>query len=515
MTVTSSPTGNSVKAPRLAGFVASRPLFAAITIVALVTAVRLTGTVDSDVAWQLWTGQRLLAGANLYRDIIEINPPLWFWMAVPMDWVASIFHVRAETVLIITMGLLAALSLAASNRLASHIELRNRTLLFSYGALALAAMPWLHIGQREQIVLIGALPYTALITARRRTEQVPSSLAILIGAGAALGFALKHYFLIVPIFLELWLCVGLKRRWRPFRPESVTLVAVGILYAAAIVLLKRNFLTEAVPLTRLAYGVFGAPSLRYLLGPFALIGLILLLVLGTHARLLGSNRAPLAAALGIAALGFAFVYFIQFKGWPYHAIPLIGCASLALAALLAETGESTPILRIVAPALLTIPFALDANEQLHPVWPNPDLVDAVSGLGPGDAVGFLTTESAMPWSVTLQGKYRYASRYMSFWMMRAIVRNEHLGSPDPRLVQLGHRIVAETVSDFACTPPRRIIVSRPRRGDDTFDMLPFFLRDPQMAMLLSHYHVRSRTSLETFEIASPLPLPTGPCRKGI
>ncbi|HVI04879.1 MAG TPA: hypothetical protein VM711_02140, partial [Sphingomicrobium sp.] len=280
-------------------------------------------------------------------------------------------------------------------------------------------------------------------------------------------------------------------------------------------LLKRNFLTDAVPLARLAYGVFGAPSLRYLLGPFALVGLLLLLFVGAHARLLRGNRAPFAAALLIAATGFAVSYFIQFKGWPYHAIPLIGCGSLALAALLSELSQSRPILRIVAPTLLVIPFALDADEQMHPVWPNPDLVSAVSGLRANQAVGFLTTESAIPWSVTLQGNYRYASRYMSFWMMRAIVHNENMGNPDPRLGELGRRIVRETVSDFTCTPPERIIVSRPRPGDDTFDILPFFLRDPQMATLLSHYHVRSRTSLETFELASPLPPPASRCRKGI
>ena len=39
----------------------------------------------SDVAWQLWIARRMHAGANLYRDIIETNPPLWFWMALPVD----------------------------------------------------------------------------------------------------------------------------------------------------------------------------------------------------------------------------------------------------------------------------------------------------------------------------------------------------------------------------------------------------------------------------------------------
>ena len=85
-----SPAPPQRKLARLAAAVAARPVAVALVLTALITAVRVTGTVDSDVAWQLWIGQRMLAGANLYRDIIETNPPLWFWMALPLDRIAAI-----------------------------------------------------------------------------------------------------------------------------------------------------------------------------------------------------------------------------------------------------------------------------------------------------------------------------------------------------------------------------------------------------------------------------------------
>ena len=87
---------------RLVAAMASRPLGIALAIVALLTAFRVTGTVDSDVAWQLWIAGRIHAGAHLYRDIIEVNPPLWFWMALPIDSIASAFHVRIESILAIS-----------------------------------------------------------------------------------------------------------------------------------------------------------------------------------------------------------------------------------------------------------------------------------------------------------------------------------------------------------------------------------------------------------------------------
>lgn len=500
---------------RFAATLAARPLAVAFALTALITSVRLTGTVDSDVAWQLWIGQRMLAGANLYRDIIETNPPLWFWMAVPIDRIAALLHLRVEAVLVVAIGATIALSLFAANRLMSHIKPERRAALLAYAALALAAMPWAHVGQREQIALIGTLPYAALIASRREGRPVSFGLAAVVGIGSGTGFALKHYFLIVPALLELWLLLGLGKRWRPLRPETIAILSVGSVYAAMLVLFEPDFLTSIVPLIRLAYGSFGAPSLKYLFGPFAIVGLGLLAFALTHARQFTGRKAPLASALLVAAVGFAFLYFVQFKGWSYHAIPLIGCASLAITALLAEREEWTSTLRIFAPALLTLPLAVAASEQMHPALPSPDVLNAVAGLKPGNTVGFITTETAIPWSVTLQGQYRYASRYNGFWMMQAIVSNERRGNPDPRLAKLGRQIVRQTTQDFLCTPPKRIIVFRPRPGEASFDILPFFLRDPQFAELLSHYRVRSRTSLETYEIASRLPPPTGPCRHGI
>jgi hypothetical protein len=495
-------------------FAAAQPLAIALAVTVILTALRLSGTVDSDVAWQLWIANRIHAGANLYRDIIETNPPLWFWMALPVDRIASLLHLRPEAVLILAIGGSVALALAATERLIRHVAPQPRALLLGYAALCLMAMPWMHLGQREQIVLIGTIPYAALVAARREQRPVSILLATLIGIGAALGFALKHYFLIVPALLECWLLTR-NGKWRVVRPETLAIGVAGLAYAAAVLLFEPDYVTTIVPLLRLAYGEAGAPSLRYLFGPSALIGLVMLALVAAHARYLRSKQCPFAGALAAAAVGFAAAYFVQFRGWAYHAIPLLGCASLALAAMLAEVGAPMRVLRILAPALLALPLFVTAEEAIHAHGPNPDVLGAVSGLHAGDTVGFLTTETAIPWSVTLQGGYRYASRYNGFWMMPAIARNQQRANPDPRLSELGRRIVSETVDDFACMPPRRIIVWRSRNAGDGSDILPFFLHNPRFAALLAHYHERSRTSLETFELVSPLPPPRGRCRSGV
>jgi hypothetical protein len=498
--------------------IASRPLWLALGIAALLTAFRLTGTVDSDVAWQLWIAGRIHAGANLYRDIVETNPPLWFWMALPVDRLASLLHIRIEAALVLCIGSLVALSLAATERLIRHIEPTSRAWLLAFAALSLLGMPWTHLGQREQIVLIGTLPYVALTAVRRVGKPVPWSLAGAIGGGAALGFALKQYFLIVPVLLELWLLAGEPRRWRLVRAEIVAIAAVGFAYAVALVVLERDFLTDIVPLLRLAYGSFGAPSLRFLFGLPAIVGLLILAFGAGHARFLSSSKAPFASALLVAAAAYAGAYFVQFKGWPYHAIPLIGCASLALAAALAELSPAPRSMQLVAPALLVLPFALTAGDVSTVAVPSLDVQGTVSASPPGTPVGFIAENSAVPWPVTLQRRLRYVSRYNGFWMLGAVHRNELQGNRDPRLAEFGRRVVAQTASDFRCLPPRRIIVARPKQGswnEHTIDPLPYFLRNPNFAELLSHYRLVSRTTLATYELASPLPPPTSRCRTGI
>lgn len=499
---------------RLGALAGSRPLLIALALTALLTAVRSTGSIDSDVAWQLWIAGRIHAGARLYTDIIETNPPLWFWMAVPIDRLAALLHVRIEAMLIFAIGCLVACSLTATDRLIGYIPPRRRTFLLGYSALALVASQWMQIGQREQLVLIATIPYAALIAARREGRPVDSRLAVLIGIGGALGFALKHYFLLVPVMLELWLIYGQRKKWRLVRTETLALVAVGTIYGAAILVFEPDFLFRILPLIFLAYGDFGTSSPLSLLGPFAMLALAILALLGTRAKLLIARSAPLASALTVAALGFTAVYFVEFKGWPYHAIPMVGCGSIALASMLMEMDFTDRPLRTLGPVLLALPLIF-SEEEARSNRENSDLAAAISGLGRGTPVGFLTTENAIPWSVTLQKGYRYVSRYDGFWMMRAIVLNEQRRNPDPRLSALGRAVVSQTIDDFTCVPPKRIIVSRPRPGEREFDILPFFERDPRFLDLMNHYRQHSRTTFETYDLVSPLPRPTRPCRNGI
>ena len=479
------------------------PLMLALGIAGVGVALRAPGTVGSDVSWQLWIAHQLNGGVHLYRDIVETNPPLWFWMGMPIDWLAGLLHVRSDHLLIVVIGCLAALSMVATDQLLKPIGGPRRTLLLGYCALVLVAMPWTQFGQREQIALIGALPYAALIAARRNGRQVPRGLSCLVGAGAGLGFALKHYFLLVPALLELWLLASQGRKWRPLRQETLAMAAVGAAYAAAFLIFAPDYFSAALPLILLAYGVTGAERIVELFQPAILTACATVALVLSHPRLLRSDRTGFTTAMVIAALAFAGAYFIQAKGWSYHAVPFAGCAAIGLAALVAAAATPPRPIALASPALLCLPFWIAAQQTMREPQTDRDVRVAVAGLQQGESVGFIGTDPALGWNVTLQSGFLYPGRYNGFWMMRAVVN----GAADPRLAALGRAVVRQTVFDFRCAPPRRIVVARPtpaaaKAGE--FDILRFFMRDPEFAELLGHYRPVRRTSVEVFDQVSPL-----------
>ena len=51
----------------------------------------------TDVIWQMWVARQLLGGTELYSQINEVNPPLWFWMAVPVEAAAQALGISRQT----------------------------------------------------------------------------------------------------------------------------------------------------------------------------------------------------------------------------------------------------------------------------------------------------------------------------------------------------------------------------------------------------------------------------------
>jgi hypothetical protein len=487
-------------------------------VVALVAALvlLLPRPLSSDISGQLWIAQQIRQGARLYFDILEINPPLWFWMAVPVQALAGASGLPAEGLLIAATGAAALASLVATDRLLGWMPVTHRRAFLLYAALVLLVMPLRDLGQREQLALFSALPYAALAAARRRGAPVGLPLTLLVGAGSALGFALKHYFLAAPVLLELWLLLSLRRGWRPLRAETLALAAVGLGYGAAILVATPEYLTEMVPRLRLAYGAL-APSLRQMILPAQLVWAFTLVAIAPQLRLFRAGRAPLSTALLIAALGFGIAWLIQHKGWPYQSIPTTGLVALAFAAMLVEGWEAVgSLVRKLAPAVLLLPVALALTPTHAPVTPETDIAPALAGLPPGSSVAIVSTEGITAWPSAVNRGFRFPSRHGLLWMLPAI--DAHPG--DPRVQALGREVIRQTVIDYRCLPPERIVFVRPDSSGTattaSADPMRFFLRDPAFAELMSRYTRWKHAGIyDAYRLTGSLaPVRGAACRRG-
>lgn len=509
---------------RLMSVAVSRPRTLVSVFVVVLTVMLLLvmpRPLSPDISGQLWIADRLRHGARLYLDISEINPPLWFWMAMPVVELADMVGSHAEHVLIVAAGCTALLSLLASDRLLDPYPPRTRAAFLVYGACILLIMPLRDLGQREQIALLGALPYALLIAARRQGRPVPIPLAWMVAIGAATGFALKHYFIGVPLLLEIWLFVSLRRDWRAFRPEWVVLVTGALSYGAAILIVTPGYLHVSVPELALAYGASGAPSLRYMIRPAQPIWVVMLWGLLAQRAVAGRRLSPISTAFLIAAGGFFLAWLIQHKGWPYQSIATTGTLGFAMAATFAERAPGGPRRpRAIVLAALVLPVLLAIVPTQWVPAPDTDIGPALAGLAPGDAVAIVSKEGRTAWPSTVNRDLRFSGRRGSFWILAALDANAS-GASDPRITALGRKVVSETVLDYRCLPPKRIIFAPGRASREATtaadNPLAYFLRDPQFARLLAHYRrLDAPGAIDVFQVARPLvPLHSAECPRGI
>ncbi|MFN2474356.1 MAG: hypothetical protein ABR588_10640 [Sphingomicrobium sp.] len=474
-----------------------------------------TGPLCPDVSGQFWNAHAMRRGARLYVDIVEINPPLWFWMAMPVDRLAELLGVRTQPVTIMVIAATVLGAVYAVGRLLPDASSRARAAFLAYVAAILLIMPARQLEQREHLVLIGAVPYLVLAAARRQQRDVRPMLALLIGVGAGLGFALKPYFLAVPASVELWLIVALRRAWRPGRPEIAALCMTGAAYAAAVLIFTPQYLSSAIPLLLTAYNGFGATFMQTI-GLLPLIWLCILLGIIEQWRASRWPPAPLTTALLIGAGGFALAWALQHKGWLYQGLPASGCGALALAAILFETGPSASrLVRLFAPALLVWPLSFAIVDTETTITPNNDIAPALAELQAGDAFGLVSTAGATTWPSTVDRDLRLSSRYGQYWMLRALDQRPN----DPAIRALAQRAVEETALDYRCLPPKVIIFVRldrsPSNTEITTDPYRFFAHDPSFAAVLGRYRLwRIGPAYDAYRQALPLdPIDASLCRR--
>lgn len=379
----------------------------------------------ADTLWRLHIAKGVLQGQTLYRDMIEVNPPLWFWGAIPAAAMGGYPT-------LVAINLLAGLAGAAL--FGVLVGLTQKPLAAIVGALGLLAGLLLisvgEIGQREQAFLLACALWSAMAAARIEAKSIPVWLVLVATVFAGYGFALKHYFVLAPVVIELLVLWHTKRAWRPFRPETIFLAILAGLYAAAVVYLTPDFLGRVLGLVQASYFGFGPwNSLGPVERQLRLVLVCSFVSVPIIAWVLTGDKSALIRMLVAALLVATIVIMLQQKGWRYHMIGANGLALVIMAILLQGIDQATAtriIKRFVPLGLAVLVWTAIVQPAVSSLKTNgqlivPVLEGIVSNEPPNHHIAILSTAPENAFFLMASAGRTHWSRHYSMWMMPGLL----------------------------------------------------------------------------------------------
>lgn len=480
-------------------------------------AFSLAPPINHDVAAILHYTERWLAGERLYADLFDINPPLVFLVtALPaalaaMVPISAIAAAQAAIVLLGVWCCWLCWRLAGRDVLPASPRFWVLAVLLPFLGLA---FPVEMLGQREHLILLTTLPYLLLAERRGASAPVERRLEMTVAVLAALGFALKPYFLGLPLLIEGQLLLSLRLRAWLRSPTPWLLGAVWIAYGAVIVAAFGAYLTLVVPF---AFGIYKRLDTSLLGAAFGLYGLpplIGLLALSPFAFRRGASA--LSRLVALAAWGAWLAAVAQGKGWPYHMLPaealLVLLAGILGADLLARLLPREGLARAGPPLAwlcLAVGFAAaaatrePASERLNYYHGEVAPIARLFAEQARSEPVLILSATLAPWFPALNyGGATMASRFMTMWMIQGsyatcpagAARYRHAGD-----MPTGEQFAFDAIAaDLATSRPALVVIDSLTGiepcGGRSFDLLEYAIRHPLFAAAFSQYE----------EIAPPL-----------
>lgn len=300
-----------------------RPAWPELALLTLAAIVQSRQILNPDLGWLLTVCDKMLGGAKLGRDVLEINPPLNVLVYMPAAWLGSLLHLPAHLVLIPMILLLAFwvshLTVELLRPLAASADEQQRLRLFLL--FMLIVFPGETFGQREHLAIITCLPFVALTAVGALGHVTSRNLRIIAGIGAGFAMCMRpHYALVVGLPM-VWNAAK-SRSLRPLFPmEMRSASAIVFAYLAIILLAFPEYTLETTRTVSLAYLPIRMPwdDLFWFRMAEYSAGLIFV-TLATR----GWSKSGLAGAMPwlLSSIGGLIGYLLQGKGFTYSHLPL-------------------------------------------------------------------------------------------------------------------------------------------------------------------------------------------------
>jgi hypothetical protein len=429
--------------------------------------------IDADVSWLITVCEKMLGGARLYVDIIEINPPASVWLYLPLVWVAHVIGAKPEAV--VASGFVAAGigSSLCTVKLAARLNgAPNPTFVAFAAGFVTLVFPLAIFAQREHAALILVLPSLAALALIAEGKPLRPRVSVATGLAAGLVIAIKPHFALAIVPAALWAAYR-SRSLKPLLPGAAAALAAVALYAAAFLTWASAYfaLLPAISHTYLAlHDSWWNVAVIPLLFP----GLALLM-----AAIARPAKLPaLFVVTALGALGFAAAAMAQAKNYPNHLYP---GAALALFAALAVIGSSPPKRERRAVAFALAGACLWQMYQWA-ILPDPKLAAAIIEVAPPHPkIIALSPELTTGHSVTRNvGGTWVGSQAGIYFAGMAHNQNRR----DAISAQAYRRDIQRFASDVARNSPDVILVYH---HDEAW-----LMREPEIAAVMREYAPRRR-----------------------
>jgi hypothetical protein len=495
---------------------------AALTIIVSLAA-EMRAVPSADVSFYLYGTNRIVDGARLYVDVVEVNPPMVFVIDMPAVLVARWLHVsdiaayRVFVVAILTLSL--GLSQSSLRLLCGGSGGPSRALVNFLLVFALFAVPGEAFGQREHVMLALAVPYV-LFACTWAAGLRPARNAIIIGVLAGVGFALKPYFVLLWGAIELWLLVK-RPPGRFFKPESLAVGATIVAYVITVWLVTPEYF-RLLQLLGTAYSRYMSvsPLTALAIGEGSAVCLAALLAFAAFKRV--GLDDPLREGLAVATASLLVAAALQRKGWWYHFYPSVATALVLLGIVLVRARTVRPALvtRVFTYVSLAAVLVVVGSSLFHLVKVLVDpYAESVTRYPSYRELEALVAQRArgqpvMIWSFNINSGFplvpsvgaKWGSRFPSMWLVPALYWNDMPKKRTARFRPLRERPEAERfldsamVDDLQMNPPTLLIVLAPSRdtsatGFARLDLRSYFAMDPRIADVLKCYRLVRRVGV--------------------
>ena len=465
--------------------------------------------INHDTAWYLIATRDWLGGAALYTHLIEVNPPLNFYLTLPAIGLADLFGISDTNGEYLAVTLLIFLILHWCSAIAREelgFSPAQGALLLGGIAVALVLPALNNLGQREQVMVILTLPWLlgeiAPVSAPPRRQIARASVA-------ALGICLKPHFVVFPLAVTLLMILRRRSLLPLFSVANLTFLVVGLGYIGFVALVHPAYLSQIVPVARQIYGAYGTSFdiVFYKIGLEILLVLLPALVaLSLRPRQTG---AGLFAVMALAGLGS---YFLQGTGFEYHAIPFRSFALIACCLLVLRSPRSNSML-IAAGIGAAGLMVLNIERGFYRNSAAQEIARMAEDLGKVDSLMVLSPHVYTGPSAAIASGAAWVSRYPANWLvpgaLNRLENTDCTSEPETcaRLDAIATMNRTDNLADITATHPDLLVFDRRSGYFDKpgFSWEAFMAQDPAWSGVFDEYTEVGKSERFTFYQYTPKP----------